>query len=108
MQANLKRLEDNDPVAEALASVVSSLPPSETAPIPGFNEMTNVTNAKVKAWRRAARKGEGKETAAIGPMFATTSGEELGIPYGQCAVSAWAHSSQWEPDLVSREPTPAK
>ena len=39
-QANLKRLEDKEPVAAALASVVSSVPPSETAPIPGFGNMT--------------------------------------------------------------------
>ena len=53
-QANLKRLEHKYPVAATLASVVSSLPPSETMPFPGFQEMTNVANAEVKAWSRAA------------------------------------------------------
>ena len=50
-------------MAAALASLVSSMPLSETSPTPGFE----VANAKVKAWRRAARKGKGKE--ALGTMF---------------------------------------
>ena len=58
----------------ALASVVSSLPPSKTTPDPGFEEMTKVADAKVKAWRRAARKGKGKD-AALGPMFGATCGD---------------------------------
>ena len=82
-QANLRRLEDKDPVAAALAFVVSSLPPSETMPIPGFREMTKVANAKVKDWRRAARKEKGKD-AALGPMFRATWGAEaFEIPYGE-------------------------
>ena len=54
---NLRPLEGKDPVAAALASIVSSLPPSETTPTPGFQ----VANAKVKAWRRAASKEKGKD-----------------------------------------------
>ena len=93
-QANLQRLEGKDPLAAALASVVSSLPPSESSPTPNFEEMAKVANTKVKAWRRAARKGKGKETAMMGPMFGTTRGEEFEIPYGKCAASASAHSSE--------------
>ena len=63
-RANLRRLEGKDPVAAALASVVSSLPPSETTRILGVE----VANAKVKAWRRAAMKRKGKD-AALGTMF---------------------------------------
>ena len=55
-QANLKRLEGKDFVAAALASVVPSLSPSETTSIPRFEGMAKVANAKVKAWRRAARE----------------------------------------------------
>ena len=36
-------------MAAALGFVVSSLPPSETTPIPAFEEMVKVANAKVKA-----------------------------------------------------------
>ena len=107
-QANLQRLEGKDPVPAALASVVSSLPPSESSPTPHFEEMAKVANTKVKGCRRAARKGKGKETAMMGPMFGTTWGEEFEIPYGECAASASAHSSEWEPDWISREPTPTK
>ena len=53
-RANLRRLEGKDPVAAALASVLSSMPPSETVPTPEIE----VPNAKVNAWRRAARKGK--------------------------------------------------
>ena len=42
---NLRRLEGKDPLAAALASVVSSMPPSDTTPTPGIE----VANAKVKA-----------------------------------------------------------
>ena len=63
-RADLRRLENKDAVGAASASVVPSLPPSETTPIPGVE----VANAKVKAWRRAAMKGEGTE-AALGPVF---------------------------------------
>ena len=44
-RVNFGRLEGKDPVAATLASIGSSLPPSETRPIPGFE----VANAKVKA-----------------------------------------------------------
>ena len=94
MRANLTRLEDKDPVATALASVVSSLPPSETTPILGFE----VANAKVKAWRSTTMKGKGKD-AALGPMFGATWGDEIfEIPYGKLDALASAHSSDWEPD----------
>ena len=67
-QANLKQLEDRGSLAAALASVVSSLPPSKRTPFPGFEEMTKVAYAKIKAWRRAERKGKGRD-AALGPIF---------------------------------------
>ena len=74
--------------------MVSSLPPSETTPVPGFEEMAKVANAKVKARRRAARKGKGKDTA-LGPMFGATWGDDtFEIPDGKCDASAWAHSSK--------------
>ena len=95
-------------MATALASVVSSLPPSESSPTPDFEEMAKVANTKVKAWRRAVRKGKGKETAMMGPMFGTAWGEEFEIPLGECAASASANSSEWEPDWISRGPTPTK
>ena len=107
-QANLERLKGKDPVAAALASVVSSLPQSETPPTLEFKEIAKVANTKVKAWRRAARKGKGNETAMMAPMVGTTLGEEFEIPYGKCAAPAWAHSSEWEPNVISREPTPTK
>ena len=44
-RANLRRLEGKDPVAAALASIVSSMPRSETTPTPGME----VANAKIKA-----------------------------------------------------------
>ena len=107
-QANLKHLAGKDPVAAALASVVSSLPPSDTAPIPAFEEMAKVANAKVEASRKAARKEKGKE-AARGPVFETTWGNDtLPIHYGEYAASASAHSSEWESNWVSGEPTPSK
>ena len=70
-RANLRRLKGEDPVAAALASIVSSLPLSETTPLP----WAEVANAKVKAWRRAAMKGKGKE-AALGTMWGATCGNE--------------------------------
>ena len=70
--------------------------------------MAQVASTKVKAWRRAARKGKGRETAMMAPMFGTTWEEEVEIPYGDSAASASAHSSEWEPDLISREPSPTK
>ena len=78
------------------------MPPSETTRTPGIE----VANAKVKAWRRAARKGKGKD-APLGTMFGATWGEEtLGIPHGEMDWSSWAQSSEWEPDWVSEDSTP--
>ena len=57
--ANLRHLEGKDPVAAALASIVSSMPRSETTPTPGVE----VANAKIKAWRRATMKGKWKDAA---------------------------------------------
>ena len=70
MRANFRRLEGKDPVAAALPSVLSLMPPSETSPTPGIK----VANAKVKASRRAARKGKGRE-APLGTMFGATWAE---------------------------------
>ena len=89
-------------MAAALASIVSSMPTSETTPTPGIE----VANAKVKSWRAAARKGKGKD-APLGTMFGATGGEEtFEIPHGEMDWSASAQSSEWEPDGVSEEPTP--
>ena len=89
-------------MAATLASVVSSMPPCETRPTPGIE----VANAKVKAWRRAARKGKGKD-APLGTMFGATWGEEtFEIPLGKMDWSSLAQSSEWEPDWVSGKPTP--
>ena len=68
-RADLRRLEGKDPVGATLAFVVSSLSPS--TPTPGVQ----VANAEVKAWRRAARKGKGKD-AALATMFGGTWGEK--------------------------------
>ena len=89
-------------MAAALASVVSLMPPSETSPISGIE----VANAKFKAWKKAARKGKGKE-APLGTIFGVTWGEEtFEIPHGEMDWSSSAQSSEWEPDWVSGEPTP--
>ena len=70
--------------------------------------MSKVANAKVKAWRRAAGKAKGKD-AALEPMLGATWGDEtFEIPYGELDASASAHSSQWEPLWVSKEPTTSK
>ena len=66
-RATLRRLEGKDPVAAALAFIMSSMTPSEATPTPGVQ----VANAKVKAWRRAARKEKGKD-APLGAMFGST------------------------------------
>ena len=101
-QANLGRLEGKDPVAAALASILSSMPPSETTPTAGIE----VANAKVKAWKTATRRGKGKN-APLRMMFGATWGEEsLDIPHGVMDWSASAKSSEWEPDSVSEDPTP--
>ena len=100
--ANLRRLKGKDPVAAALASIVSSMPPSETSPTPGMQ----MAYAQVKTWRRAARKGKGRD-APLGTMFRATWGEEtFEIPHSKMHWSASAQSSEWEPDWVSEEPTP--
>ena len=89
-------------MAAVLASVVSSMPPSETSPTPGIE----VTNAKVKAWRRAAKKGKEKE-APLGTMFGATWAEEtFEVRHGEMDWSSSAQSSEWEPNWVSGEPTP--
>ena len=65
-----------------------------------------MANDKVKAWRRAARKGKGKD-APLGTMFGATWEEEtFEIPHGGMDWSASAVSSEWEPDWVSEQPTP--
>ena len=69
-QASLKHLKGKDPFAAALASVVSSLPPSKTASIGALEEMANV-KLNVKASRKASTKRKGKETA-MGPMLRMT------------------------------------
>ena len=95
-------------MVSTLASLVSSPPFPETIPISTFEEMAKVANAKVKAWRRAARKGKRKE-AALGPMFGATGRDDtFQIPNGKFDASASAHSSEWELDCVSKEPTPPK
>ena len=79
-------------MAAALASVVSSVPPSKTTPTPG----TEVANVKAKAPRRALRKGKGKD-APLGTMFGATWGEEtFEIPHAERDWSSSAQSSEWE------------
>ena len=42
-------------------------------------------------------------------MFGASWGDEtLEIPYSEWDASASAHSSEWEPDWISMEPTPSK
>ena len=93
-RANLRHLEGEDPVAAALASVVSSMPPSETSPTPGIE----VANAKVKAWRGGVLTGKENE-APLGTMFRATWAEEMfEIPHGEMDWSSSAQSSEWEPN----------
>ena len=66
-RANLRHLKGKNPLAAALASIVSSLPPFETTPTPGVE----VAIVKVEAWERAAMNGKG-EDAALGTMFGAT------------------------------------
>ena len=67
-----------------------------------------MANAKVKAWRKAPRKGKEKE-ASMGAVFGTTGEDDpFEIPYGKCVASASPRSLQWEPDWVSGEYTPMK
>ena len=78
-RASLRRLEGKDPVAAALASVMSSMPLSETSPTQGIE----VANTKVKARRRAERKGKGTQVP-LGTMFGATWAEEkFEIPHGE-------------------------
>ena len=78
------------------------MPPSATSPTP----LIDLANAKVKVWRRAARKGKGKDVP-LRTMFGATWGEEsFEIPYSEMDWLASAQSSEWEPDWVSEEPTP--
>ena len=89
-------------MAAALASVMSSMPPSQTSPTPGIE----VANAKVKAWQRAARKGKWKDAPSV-TMFGAMWGEEtFEIPHGEMDWWSAAQTSDWEPDWVSGEPTP--
>ena len=82
--------------------MVSTLPPSETTPSPGVE----VANARVKAWRRAAREAKGKN-APFRTIFAATWVEEtFQIPHGEIAWSASTQSSECEPDWVCKEPMP--
>ena len=90
MRANLRRLEGKEPVAAALASMVSSLHPSEATPTPGLK----VANAEVKAWRRTARKGKGKDAALRTIIGPTWSGETFEIPHGEMDWSASTQSSE--------------
>ena len=100
--ANVRPLEGKDPVAAALASVVSSMHPSETSPTPGIE----VANAKVKAWRRAARKAKANE-APLGTIFGARWGNEtFEISHGEMDWSSSAKTSEWEPDWVSGETAP--
>ena len=56
-----------------------------------------MANARVKAWRRAARKGEGKG-APLGTMFGASGGEEtFEIPHGEMDWSSSAQSSDGNP-----------
>ena len=87
---NLGRLEGKDHVAAALASIVSLTPPSESTPTPGIE----VASAKVNAWRRAARRGKGKD-APLETMFGATWGEgTFEIPHSEMDWSASAQSSE--------------
>ena len=52
-------------------------------------------------------KGKGKD-AALGPMFGATWGDKtFQIPYDEMDWPVSAQSSEWEPDWVSKEPTPS-
>ena len=101
-RANSRRLDSKDPATAALASVMSSMPPSETTPTKGIE----VANARVKAWRTAASQGKRKD-APLGAMFgATWDKETFEIPRGEIDWLSSAQSSESEPDCVSAEPTP--
>ena len=104
----LRSLEGRDPMAAALLSVVSSLPPSEDAPDPEAQAaMEKVANAKVKAWRKAGKQEKEKEPMKAYPMFGATWGEGFEAPYGEKSATTSNDSSEWEVDWISREPTPS-
>ena len=106
-QERLRSLEGRDPMAAALLSVVSALPPSEDAPDPDSQAaMVKVATAKVKAWRKAGKKEKEKEPMKAYPMFGTTWGEGFEAPYGEISATTSNDSSEWEMDWISREPTP--
>ena len=89
-RANLRRLKGKDPVAAALASVLSSMPLSEISSTPGIE----VATAKVKAWRRGTRKGKEKK-APLETMFRATWAEEtFETPHGEMEWSWSAQSSE--------------
>ena len=72
-QERLRSLEGRDPMAAALLSVVSSLPPSEDAADPEAQAaIEKVATAKVKAWRKAGKQEKEKEPMKAYPMFGTT------------------------------------
>ena len=100
-QERLRVLEGRDPMAAALLSVVSSLPPSSQA------VMEKVATAKVKAWRQAGKKEKEKEPMKAYPMFGGTWGEGFEAPYGEISATTSNYSSEWEVDCLSREPTPS-
>ena len=113
-QERLRSLEGRDPMAAALLSGVSSLPPSEDAPDPDSlaakaaqAAMEKVTTAKVKGWRKAGRKEQEKEPMKAYPMFGTTWGEGFEAPYGEISATTSNDSSEWDGDWISREPTPS-
>ena len=95
-QERLRSLEGRDPMAAALLSVVSSLPPSEDAPDPEAQAaMEKVATAKVKAWRKAGKQEKEKEPMKAYPMFGTTWGEGFEAPYGEISVTTSNDSSEW-------------
>ena len=107
-QERLRSLEGSDPMAAALLSVVSSLPPSEDAPDPEAHAaMEKVATAKVKAWRKAGKQEKEKEPMKAYPMFGTTWGEGFEEPYGEISATRSNDSSECEVDWISREPTPS-
>ena len=107
-QERLRSVEGRDPMAAALLSVVSSLPPSDDAPDPEAQAaMEKVAAAKVKAWRKAGRQEKEKEPMKAYPMFGTTWGEGFEAPYGEISATTSNDSSEWEVDWISRVPTPS-
>ena len=107
-EERLRSLEGRDPMAAAVLSVVSSLPPSEDAPDPEAQAaMEKVATTKVKAWRKAGKQEKEKEPMKAYPMFGTTWDEGFEAPYGGISATASNDSSEWGADWISREPTPS-